>query len=295
MPGPSTGSTGGVVDDGRILFTTEMDGKVQQLLYIDRNGVHQINIDDPTLGRAQWASQRIVFHSERAGNRHIFSMARDGTGVVQLTSGATSAEEFPHVSSDGLRIAYSRFVWETGQDLGLQSIDSNGRDLVQLTPPGATGTETGASEPAWAPDGSSVAYVQVLDWEGKGAGLFLQGPDGEAPVRLTSDEVDPGYPRVSPDGRWVLYTPGFRGGPSDGRLHVVSVDGSEFRTLPGSNGPGMDFEGEWSPDGSEIVFKYYESGWDHNELRTMDADGTNVRILWTGGPGLTAETPDWGP
>ena len=33
----------------------------------------------------------------------------------------------------------------------------------------------------------------------------------------------------------------------------------------------------------------------HNQLRIVDADGSNERILWSGRNEIFAETPDWGP
>ena len=56
----------------------------------------------------------------------------------------------------------------------------------------------------------------------------------------------------------------------------------------------MSWEGDWSPDGKQIVYKYYEQGWRYNELHIASADGSNESVLWTG-DFSTAETPDWGP
>ena len=51
---------------------------------------------------------------------------------------------------------------------------------------------------------------------------------------------------------------------------------------------------DWSPDGSKVVFEWYEQGWDHNELRAANLDGSGMQTLWVGGPTQTAELPDWG-
>ena len=42
-----------------------------------------------------------------------------------------------------------------------------------------------------------------------------------------------------------------------------------------------------------IVFRYYLTGWDHNELRIVSADGIGMRTLWVSPQLGSAETPDW--
>jgi len=62
-------------------------------------------------------------------------------------------------------------------------------------------------------------------------------------------------PRVSPDGKWVLYavnTPNIAENRSSTNLHLVSIDGENRRQLTTS--PAADFNGVWSPDGKSIAF-----------------------------------------
>ncbi|MBN1447544.1 MAG: S9 family peptidase [Bacteroidetes bacterium] len=62
-------------------------------------------------------------------------------------------------------------------------------------------------------------------------------------------------PRVSPDGKWVLYgmtTPDIENNTGNSDLYLVSVDGESRRQLTTS--PKGDFGGVWSPDGKRIAF-----------------------------------------
>ena len=54
------------------------------------------------------------------------------------------------------------------------------------------------------------------------------------------------------------------------------------------------FEGDWSPDGKQIVFAVYQDGADYTELHVISADGSNEQTLWKGDHS-TANEPDWGP
>jgi hypothetical protein len=52
-----------------------------------------------------------------------------------------------------------------------------------------------------------------------------------------------------------------------------------------------------SPGGRQLAYVYYRPGWDHNELRVVDANGMNSSTVWqpAAADGGGVETPDWGP
>ncbi|MCB0043756.1 MAG: PD40 domain-containing protein, partial [Caldilinea sp.] len=65
----------------------------------------------------------------------------------------------------------------------------------------------------------------------------------------------------------------------DGDLEIYSMnaDGSDLQQLTDS--PGRDFEPDWSPDGSTIVFSSDRDDPTNAQLYLMDADGSNQRPL----------------
>ena len=77
-------------------------------------------------------------------------------------------------------------------------------------------------------------------------------------------------------------------------LLIVPAAGGEPRRVLKPDGDVWELEGDWSPDGLQIVYAVYQPGWDHSELRIAAADGTNARTLWVGTMS-SAETPHWGP
>lgn len=67
-----------------------------------------------------------------------------------------------------------------------------------------TGKE-GASQPAWSPDGKTIAFVRAA--EGK-AQIFLLSLDGGEAIQLTKHKYGASSPRWSPDGKKILFAAG---------------------------------------------------------------------------------------
>lgn len=60
-------------------------------------------------------------------------------------------------------------------------------------------------------------------------------------------------------------------------IYVMNTDGSDVLRL--TDAPGRDFEPDWSPDGTTIVFSSDRDDPDNAQLYLMNADGTNQRRL----------------
>ena len=292
-PTPSTPSSTTTVEDGRVLFVI-YHGHRSDPAYIDATGVHPLgSYVAANFFHLVWASPtEIIYDGRGTGERHLYRMSIDGTDVTQLTHGPTSQQN-PAVSPDGSTVVYEQYDEVTKQEMGLYLADATtGADARPLLPSGgarAPGHDTSAT---FSPDGEWIAFVRVSDVGEGAAALYIVRTDGTGLRRLVDGSYEVGYPRWSPDGRTILFT---QGGTFVG-LATVAVEGGAPQSFTG-HGPdgGTAFEGDWSPDGTQIVFKYWESWMSFNELRIINADGSDERTIWTGEDGFTAETPDWGP
>lgn len=95
-------------------------------------------------------------------------------------------------------------------------------------------------------------------------------------------------PRLSPDGRQILYTRGWVDKVNDRRessLYLMNADGSRPRKLLDGG------SAEWSPDGTRIAFNSLRNG--QFDIFVMNLDGTDVRQLTTN-PGKDF-LPRWSP
>lgn len=111
--------------------------------------------------------------------------------------------------------------------------------------------EGGQWSAAWAPDGASVAFEQVLEAEHD---IFVADLSGG----VTAVAARPGraemFPAWSPDGEWIVYQLLDTGGGffTTAELRVVRPDGTDDHVLHG--GGGIDLSPVWSPDGSWVAF-----------------------------------------
>ncbi len=294
--GVTDGKLVGTINQGRILMSIETAGAgTIALAYLDAGGFHVIPMaHDGTLAHPAWAPDgTIVFDSERAGGRHLFRIATDGSGLTQITKIAGSAEIDASFSPDGSRIAYGHYSCVEERDFGINVAKADGSSPVALNKPFPLHSAAGEGDAAFSPDGTSVAFVRSVD-ETHGAVWVVAAAGGEA-RRLTSDDFGAAYPRWSPDGTQILFGGQRSAGAEDHALWVVRAAGGEPRRLFKRDAATWELEGEWSPDGSQIVFGVYTPGWDHDELWIAAADGTNERTLWVGSKSTGANTPHWGP
>jgi Tol biopolymer transport system component len=132
------------------------------------------------------------------------------------------------------------------------------------------------TEPAFSPDGRTIAFV-------RGGDLYSVRPDGSGQRQLTSGAELDSAPIVSADGRLVVFerrAPA--GAPAD--LHVVRVLGGGSRSL--TSGPDDDHQADFSPDGRAIVFVRDSDGGPNRreDLYSIRPSGAGLdRLTNTGG------------
>lgn len=241
-------------------------------------------------------SYKIVFVSLREKNRDIFIMDADGSNVSNLTNNPGS-NAFPVVSPDGTMIAFRAMEPDGARELYL--INTDGSNMRRLTVNndiewnhvwspdskwiafqagslyiiGADGSnlkklieDRAGSSPAWAPDGTKIAFVSGRD----GTGVYVMYVDGTQIKRITNTKGVTGSPKWTPDSRQII----FQGNQEDNNeeIFVVNADGTNLKNV--TNDPAIDGAPSVSPDGKKIAF--LSSRDNSSDIYVMNIDGSNI-------------------
>lgn len=169
----------------------------------------------------------------------------------------------PVMSPDGSRVAFSGAVGD--ESLGryaLFVVRSNGRGLRQLTP-----GNLGEYDPAWSPDGASLAVAQNRNGLLSGAccRLLVVGADNGNVTTLVSG-VDVARPAYSAKGSYLLYdTPDgvWRISPSGGTPNLIAPGGFDAASGPGEG----------------AVAFIFRNG-DRHEIRRVSPSGGSLKVLY---------------
>ena len=262
---------------------------------------------------------RIAFVRFAGGNREIFTINPDGSGLRRVTTNSAN-DRSPSFSPDGRTIAFTSYrggrwgIYVMNADgTGERSVTVGGGlivdsgDALDFSPDGerivfsgSTGvdadiysigvdgvglaqlTDRPGSEyqPAWSPDGDRIAFITS---ERK---IWIMNADGSGLTQLV-----PGFagtqhdPAFSPDGLTIA----FQGGVVDQQdLYLVGVDGSGLAALTST--PVHEGNPAFSPDGKKLVFLTSQGGSVGLEVIGIDGSGrAQVTPL-----GLDID-PDWAP
>ncbi len=231
----------------------------------------------------------IAFTSGRDGNLEIYVMAADGSAPRNLTR-HEARDRKPAWSPDGRRIAFvSNRQGESEQGLGPTNdifvMNADGSGVEQLT---SSRRPVFAGDPAWSPDGSSLAF-QMVDGEGVSEIYVLELSTG-AFWPVTDHGGVLWGPSWSPDGHWIACIETIDS--QESHVWRISADGGESRRL--TSGQFWRATPTWSPNGARIVFAREERpGGSSSDLYAIPADGGAGEQL-TDDPAVD-EHPSWAP
>jgi TolB protein len=214
-------------------------------------------------------------------------------------SGSSNARLYAHTMSDDIHlqqralrgVARTKLAFDSDRDgervtgtvenRGVKEIytaDYDGENQRRVTT-----NRTLNINPAWSPDGRSIAYTS-----------YRRGPPNIFVSHIyegTLDEVTKGpgenwLPAWSPDGTRFAFT-STRDGNSE--IYVANRDGSNVRRL--TNNPAIDSTPTWAPTGTQVAFTSDRSG--SPQIYIVAADGLgNVQRLTSES---YADRPTWSP
>ncbi|MGC2237472.1 MAG: DPP IV N-terminal domain-containing protein [Pyrinomonadaceae bacterium] len=142
-------------------------------------------------------------------------------------------------------------------------------------------TALSASEPAWSPDGTRIAFAGTQDT----GDIFVINADGSGLTNLTNtaEPIREGNPSWSVTGK-IAYHRNPSG--SGAQIWVMNADGSGQAQFPGITQP-FPVEPAWSPDGTRLAFVSGADIW------VINADGTNEQRVTNSAVGES--DPSWSP
>jgi Tol biopolymer transport system component len=241
---PQTGGTG-------ILFEFDPDGTGPDdpeiyLLDPDTGEGRPITDNDVPDRWPRWSpdGMLIAFTRMDDGAGDIYLMDARGGNEVQLTSGPDD-DWGPDFSPNSF-IVFNSDRNESDKRLhDIWGIDETGAGLDQLW--GEPGVDD--RSPAWAPDGSRMAYSTERDGEGRA--IYTVDVNGKAARHTFGGTIDRN-PSWRPDGRGLLFS---RNLDRSGALRDIwSFDADTGAEIQLTNDPADEGNPVYSPDGTRIVF-----------------------------------------
>jgi Tol biopolymer transport system component len=209
----------------------------------DGSEVRRLTVDPGNDADAAWLpdGQSLVFSSDRASRGDLYRVRLADGHTDRLTTNFVGRAIMPAVSPDGRTVAFAAQTLRIGEFWNFQ-VHLLDLSTGQTSPVPASG---GACWPAWSPDGRTLYNVQ-LDREPSSVQRRDLG-SGEVAIAHASPTLWSYYPRVSPDGQWLVVSlsPQHHDG-ENWDLALVSTS-DPGRRVPLTTGPGNDRLADWKP------------------------------------------------
>jgi eukaryotic-like serine/threonine-protein kinase len=207
--------------------------------------------------------RRLIFTSERAGIRNLYSQAADGTGAVERLTDSPNAQVATAVSPDGRRLIFTETAPKTGDDVMQMELDGTHRVTPLVQSPFAE------RNGIVSPDGRWLAYEA--------------NDSGRVEISVRS------FPDVT-SGHWQVSTAGGTRplwARSGQELFYVSPTGALMRV-------GVERSASWSATTPTLLVKegYFTTpGTNPGRMYDLSSDGQRFLMMKEGGADQTGAPP----
>jgi Tol biopolymer transport system component len=274
------------------------DGKMIAAAAGNPNGVAEMYVAGVRVG--DWAMKAISTRRWRwigqmawlADSRNLVMVAQENSAsprqVWLLDSASGEARRITNDTSDYNRLSFSASAGviaalQANQVTNVWLIPGGGNNRARQITVGAGGHR---GELAWTRDGRIVYDSET----GAGPAISIMDIDGGNPKLLTGEFTGRAYvgkSRVSPDGRYVVFTSDL---PGERHIWRMNIDGSNPVQL--TNGAGED-DPYCSPDGRWVFYMNLErAGADRPTIGRVSIDGGEMKTLITDFAGYPSVSPD---
>jgi Tol biopolymer transport system component len=259
-------------DGQKIRLTVWRDFSTRTLweVGIDGKGPHPLinsweSTVDSCCGRWTADGKYFVFQSRREGRTDIWALTEEkrwlqrSTLPVRLTDGPLSYQ-LPYPSPDGEHL-FAIGLRQLGQ---IVRYDRSAKDFV----PYLSGIS--AMDATVSRDGKWVTYLSYPDLT-----VWRSRADGKDPLQLTRPNIPAIYPRISPDGKKVIFGSVDENG-TDALYVMPSAGGSPRKIADNAK------MANWSPDSRSVVFFVSEnpaSGLGFFGLRTINVQSGETKSI----------------